>query len=267
MRSAQVLLRETDQTDAEPSTVVLLGGLPVTVTTRVEAARTMVESALARRGSGLPPLYMTSANGQVLSLCARDAPTRELFLAADAIHADGMPLVFASRLRCRAALPERVATTDLYHDVAREAVQRGASFYFLGAEKSVLDTAVKRSRALYPDLRISGWRHGYFAPEHEVAVLGEIRAARPDILWVALGAPREQEFVVRNRKRLAGVGLVKTSGGLFDFLAGARTRAPQWMQDAGLEWLYRLRLEPRRLFRRYALSNPHAAYLLLTRSH
>lgn len=245
---------------------VTLGGLPIVVTDRVKAARAMVEEALARRGAGRPPVYVTSANGQVLSLCALDPNVRTLFEAADVIHADGMPLVIASRYRCGVALPERVATTDLFHDVAVEAVRRGASFYLLGATPEVLDEAVAAVRTLYPELMIAGSRHGYIAPEEEEAAVAEIRAARPDVLWISMGAPREQAFVVRHREGLSGVGVVKTSGGLFDFLAGARSRAPGWMQEGGLEWLYRLALEPRRLARRYAFSNPHAVYLLLTRS-
>src|SRR5829696_4632592 len=91
----------------------------------------MVEWALARQHSGEAPLYSTSANGQVLSLYASNPSVRRLFLASPLIHADGMPLVFASRLKCRMALPERVATTDLFHDVAKIAVERKASFYLL----------------------------------------------------------------------------------------------------------------------------------------
>lgn len=245
---------------------VLLGGLPIAVTDRASAARAMVEEALARRGSGRPPAYITSANGQVLSVCALDPEVRGLFCAADVIHADGMPLVIASRRLCRVPLPERVATTDLFHDVAREAIRAGASVYLLGATQGVVEAAVAAVRRLHPALRIVGWRHGYIEPGQEDEVIATLNAARPDIVFVSMGAPREQAFVVRNRDRLTGVGVVKTSGGLFDFLAGARSRAPAWMQDAGLEWLYRMLLEPRRLFRRYALTNPHAIYLLLTRS-
>jgi exopolysaccharide biosynthesis WecB/TagA/CpsF family protein len=177
-----------------------------------------------------------------------------------------MPLVFASRLRCRMTLPERVATTDLFHDVARLAVERRASFYLLGGTPEVVRRTERNVRNLYPDLLIAGARDGYFGPEDEDEVVAEINAARPDVLWIAMGVPREQAFVVRNLDRLTGVGVIKTSGGLFDFLSGERSRAPAWMQAAGLEWLYRTWLEPRRLLVRYALTNPHALYLLLTRS-
>ncbi len=244
---------------------VMVGGLPIAVLDRARSAELMVEWALARRGDALP-LYVTSANGQVLSLCARDPALRALFTASPVIHADGAPLVFASRLKCRVPLPERVATSDLFHDVAKVAVERRASFYLLGASPEALGKAERNVRRLYPGLTLAGVRHGYFDASEEEAVVAAINAAKPDILWVAMGVPREQAFVVRNRERLTGVGVIKTAGGLFDFLSGDRSRAPQWMQAAGLEWLYRLMLEPRRLFIRYAVTNPHAAYLLLTRS-
>lgn len=245
---------------------VELGGLPIAVVDRARSADAMVEAALARRGTRATPLYITSANGEVLSVCARGREARELFAAADLIHADGMPMVWASRYLCREPLPERVATTDLFHDVAVRAIPVGASFYMLGAAPDALAKAVGNVRRLYPELRLAGSHHGFFGESEEDGVIEAINAARPDILWVSMGAPREQLFAVRTRDRLTGVGLIKTSGGLFDFLSGEKSRAPAWMQGAGLEWLYRLGLEPRRLFKRYALTNPHALLLLATRS-
>jgi exopolysaccharide biosynthesis WecB/TagA/CpsF family protein len=100
----------------------------------------------------------------------------------------------------------------------------------------------------------------------EERIIDTINRARPDILWLGLGAPAEQSFAIRHRDRLRGVGLIKTSGGLFDFLSGKNARAPDWMQNAGLEWAYRIYLEPRRLAGRYRMTNPHAQFLLLTRT-
>jgi N-acetylglucosaminyldiphosphoundecaprenol N-acetyl-beta-D-mannosaminyltransferase len=246
---------------------VTLGRLPIAAIDREASARLMIERAIAARGSEREPAYISSANGQVLSMCARDPALRELFLSADLLHADGMPLVFASRLKCAAPLPERVATTDLFHDVARLAETTGASFYLLGGTRAVIEQAVQNVRRLYPRLNIAGFRHGYSRRgDDEAAIIAEINAARPDILWVGMGVPVEQTFAVRNRRHLTQVGLIKTSGGLFDFLAGRNKRAPAWMQAVGLEWLFRAALEPRRLLVRYLTTNPHAIYLLLTGS-
>jgi exopolysaccharide biosynthesis WecB/TagA/CpsF family protein len=233
---------------------------------RAASARLMTDLAVARRGADTPAPLITSANGQVLSMCAQHEGIRDLFLRSDLIHADGMPLVFASRLLCKTPLPERVATTDLFHDVARIAPERDVTFYLLGATSAVIGEAARQARTLYPDLRIVGQRSGYFGPDEEAEVIAAINAARPDILWLGMGAPSELMFAMRHRDALRGVGLIKTAGGLFDFLSGKNPRAPQWLQTAGLEWAYRVYREPRRLAGRYLVTNPHAAFLLLTQT-
>ncbi|WP_096173348.1 WecB/TagA/CpsF family glycosyltransferase [Cohaesibacter sp. ES.047] len=246
--------------------VTTVGGLPITVDDCEGAARQMIDHAIAARGKGNPPLYSSSANGQVLSMCALDASIRSLFLEADILHADGEPLVRASKLLCRKKLPERIATTDLVHFTARIAQQEKVSFYFLGASQDEIEKAVKTMQSLYPDLIFAGYRNGYMSESEEAGVISQINQAAPDILWIGMGVPREQLFVSRHRKELTGVGVIKTSGGLFDFLSGKNSRAPRWMQKWGLEWAYRIAQEPRRLFWRYLTTNPHAAWLLLTRS-
>ena len=243
-----------------------IGGLPIALINRADSAELMLDAALRRRGSTLPPVIFTSANGQVLSMSARHPMVRKLFLAADLIHADGMPLVLVSRLFHKRPLPERVCTTDLFHDVARVAPSRGARMFLLGATKEVIDEAARRIRRLYPALDLAGHASGYMRrAEDEERVIELINAARPDILWLGLGIPAEQAFAVRNRNRLR-VGLIKTSGGLFDYISGKNARAPAWMQHAGLEWAFRTYLEPRRLAGRYLATNPHALFLLLTRT-
>jgi N-acetylglucosaminyldiphosphoundecaprenol N-acetyl-beta-D-mannosaminyltransferase len=116
--------------------------------------------------------------------------------------------------------------------------------------------------ARYPGLKIIG-QHGYFTDEEEPELIARILACKTNVLWVGLGIPREQEFAVRNARALSGLTWIKTCGGLFNFLSGSAPRAPQWMQKAGLEWLYRLAHDPRRLFTRYLVTNLHASWLLL----
>jgi N-acetylglucosaminyldiphosphoundecaprenol N-acetyl-beta-D-mannosaminyltransferase len=257
----------TDAAERWNVPIATIGGLPIAVIDRRRSAALIVDTALARRDSAQAPLIFTSANGQVLSLCASEPRVRDLFFAADLIHADGMPMVFASRLFHRTPLPERVATTDFFHDAAKIGQQRGARMFFLGAAKPVVDQAVRRAKSLYPQLDIVGHSCGYLRREgDEDRIIETINNARPDVLWLGLGAPREQEFAVRNRDRLVNVGVIKTSGGLFDFMSGRNSRAPDWMQRAGIEWIYRIYLEPRRLIGRYLMTNPHAVYLLLTRT-
>jgi N-acetylglucosaminyldiphosphoundecaprenol N-acetyl-beta-D-mannosaminyltransferase len=242
---------------------IRLGDLPVAVLSLADTAALMIEAARTRPLGR--PLVLTSANGEVISRCRQSPELASLFRACDLISADGQPMVVASRLFGR-ALPERVATTDLFPEVARRAEATGLTFYLYGASEAENRLAVERVRRAFPRLRIVGHAHGYHQGAALGAVLDEIDAAAPDILWVALGVPREQEFALAARTRLPRVGVIKTSGGLFNFLSGSRHRAPGAVQSAGLEWLWRLAQEPRRLFWRYALTNPHALYLLLTRS-
>lgn len=241
---------------------VEIDGLGITASTLRAVAHDMVDYC-ASPERGRVPVVASSVNGQVLSLCARDAKARALFARADILHCDGQPLVLMSRLFGAQPFPERVATTDLYPLVAALAARRGTTFYLLGADAAVNRRAVERSRAAHDGLRIVGASHGYLSPDEEARVVAEIAALRPDILWVSLGVPREQAFCARHREALSGIGIIKTSGGLFDFLAGDRRRAPAALQRAGLEWLFRLWLEPRRLWLRYALTNPHALMIIL----
>jgi N-acetylglucosaminyldiphosphoundecaprenol N-acetyl-beta-D-mannosaminyltransferase len=246
---------------------IRIGDLPVVVADRTETARVMVDESLKRRGLWRYPAYLTSTNGEVTYRCAVHESERSLFLQADAIHADGMPHVFVSRLRCGIALPERVATSDLFDDVACEAQAKGATMFMLGATELANATAVRLVKNRFPGLKLVGHRSGYFKNEdEEIRVCGQISELAPDILWVSMGVPREQRFIVRHRHRLTSIGVIKTSGGLFDFLAGFKPRAPVWMQDAGLEWVWRACLEPKRLGWRYLKTNPLALYLLLAKS-
>lgn len=244
---------------------VLLGGLRLGVLDMEKTADFMIEAALRRHEYGRP-LYLTSANGEVLARCATDPDLDSLFRAADLISADGQPLVMASRWRTANPLPERVATTDLFHVVAEKAAARGLTFYMYGANEAENRAAVARVRRAHPGLRIVGHCHGYLTGQALEDKVDEINRLKPDFLWIALGVPGEQRFVTRFTDRLGNVGVIKTSGGLFNFLSGSRSRAPKWMQATGLEWAWRIALEPRRLIWRYATTNPRAMYLLLTRS-
>jgi N-acetylglucosaminyldiphosphoundecaprenol N-acetyl-beta-D-mannosaminyltransferase len=248
----------------KPRPVAHIGLLPIDAVDVQETAQAFIDYCRsAERAKAARPLYSTSVNGQVISLCARDSEVAAMFLSADSINADGQPLVLLSRYLCATPLPERVATTDLFPVVARLAARTGVTFYLLGGSEDVNRKAAANTLAAYPNLRIVGRRHGYFSREEEAAIVEEIARLKPDVLWISLGVPLEQQFCARHLDALRGVGIVKTSGGLFDFLARVKHRAPLWMQKSGLEWLFRMAHEPRRLFLRYALTNPHALYLMI----
>lgn len=243
---------------------VEVGGFQTAAVTRQELAEVMVSDCLQARTEGddwLPKLVFSS-NGQGIALAGRDTDFDFAMKSADIIHADGMPVVFASKLTSN-PIPERISTTDFFHDAAREASARHLRFFFLGAQDDQNAAAVAAVNRLYPEVEIVGRYHGYFSDDDDYEICRMIRQTQADVLWVALGKPRQEYWCVRNRNRLAGVGWVKTCGGLFSFLSGDVPRAPGWMQAAGLEWLYRTMDDPKRLAWRYATTNPAACYRLL----
>jgi N-acetylglucosaminyldiphosphoundecaprenol N-acetyl-beta-D-mannosaminyltransferase len=244
---------------------ISLGGLRLAVLDLEQTANFMIDVVFPKRRVDRP-LYLTSANGEVLARCSTEPMTDRLFRAADLINADGQPLVTVSRLNSSTPLPERVATTDLFNIVARKAEAAGLTFYMFGADEVENATAVANVRRMYPGLRIVGQCHGFLRGDALRAKVDEINRLAPDYLWVALGVPHEQAFVAEFGPRLSNVGVIKTSGGLFNFLSGSRRRAPLWMQNMGLEWAWRIWLEPRRLFWRYLTTNPRALYLLFNKS-
>jgi N-acetylglucosaminyldiphosphoundecaprenol N-acetyl-beta-D-mannosaminyltransferase len=244
---------------------VVIGGLPISRLDRAQTAELMLRVARERRRVDPPPLF-TSANGEVLSRCASSGLVAQLFSEAALISADGQPLVLASRLLAGASIPERVCTTDLFNDVAARAVERDMTFAVYGATENENLRAVAAIRHSYPGLRIVLRRHGYLTARDEEAFVRQLAEVAPDVLWLCLGVPREQAFYWRWKHLLSPVGVVKTGGGLLNYLSGTNPRAPSAMRHLGFEWLYRLLLEPKRLFWRYARTNPHALFLLFTRT-
>jgi exopolysaccharide biosynthesis WecB/TagA/CpsF family protein len=244
---------------------VTVGGLKVACLSRSELASLMVVECLAQRErkQALPKLVF-AANGHVISLAATSAEFRRHHEMADLIHADGQPVVFASKFT-RDPIPQRSATTDFFHDAALAARSHGLRMFVLGGREDINARCVAIMRERYPGLKIAGNHHGYFTKEDEPELCEKINTSAADIVWVGLGVPLEQAFCVRNRDRLRAGWLV-TAGGCYNYVTGDYARAPGWMQRFGLEWLHRLWREPRRLFFRYAVTNPHALFLLLTRT-
>ena len=169
------------------------------------------------------------------------------------VNADGQSVVWASRL-LGDPLPERVAGIDLMQTLVELAEQRGYRVYFLGARADVLERAVQRSQERYPGLQVAGARDGYFTDDESREVCDAIRASRADVLFVAMSSPRKEYFLGEYGPDL-GVPFVMGVGGSVDVIAGMTRRAPAAWQRLGLEWLFRLLQEPRRMFRRYAVTN------------
>lgn len=197
---------------------------------------------------------VVTVNLDFLSIASRDESFRETLNAADLAVADGMPLVWLSRLKGD-ALPERVAGVDLVNESCRMAVELDCGVFLLGAGPGVADAAAQRLRTLSPGLRVLGTYTPPFGgldqAENE-RIVQKIRAAAPDFLFVALGAP-QQDLWIREHQTELRVPVAMGVGCVFDLLAGSLRRAPRWMQHTGLEWAFRLGQEPQRLWRRYLL--------------
>ena len=245
--------------------VATVGGIETACLSRAQLANLMVNDCFQARRRQKPPQLVFAANGHAIALHATDAEFRAQFDVADIVHADGQPVVIASRLLASAAIPERSATTDFIHDAAKAAQANGLKVFLLGATEQVNAHCAEILRFTYPGLQIAGRRNGYFSRDEEDAVCEAINASDADIVFVGLGVPLEYGFCARNKAKLRA-GWVVTCGGCFNFVTGDYTRAPQWMQKFSLEWLYRLALEPRRLFWRYAITNPLALFLLAART-
>jgi N-acetylglucosaminyldiphosphoundecaprenol N-acetyl-beta-D-mannosaminyltransferase len=190
----------------------------------------------------------------------RDGRLRAVIERCALVNADGQPIVWASRL-FRDPVPERVTGCDLMERLLELSEQRGYRVYLLGSRQSVLELAIERLRARYPHLLLCGSHHGYFDEQGSRAVCEDIRQSRPDILFVAISSPKKEYWLAENLAALDvpfGMGV----GGSIDVVAGFTRRAPTWLQRAGLEWLFRLVQEPRRLARRYVVSNTTFVLLL-----
>jgi N-acetylglucosaminyldiphosphoundecaprenol N-acetyl-beta-D-mannosaminyltransferase len=232
-------------------------GVPIDPLT-MEDVLSLVDQAIERRAR----LHIGVVNAAKLVNMRRESHLREDVLASDVILADGMPIVWASRLLGN-PLPERVAGIDLMLEILRRGAVRGYRVYCLGATQDVLDRAVERMLADFPGIAIVGRRNGYFAAEEAEAVAQEIRAARPDVLFVAMTSPKKENFLHRFSPHMQ-VPVCHGVGGSFDVLAGKVRRAPVAWQRLGLEWLYRVLQEPRRLWKRYLVTNTRFCAMVLS---
>lgn len=211
--------------------------------------------------SDAPGSLAVTPNAELVWAAQQDPDLMRALNGARLAVADGAGVVWASKVLGK-PVPERVAGYDLMRALLAEAESRGLAVYFLGGRPGVAERAAGCARDLHPGLRVAGLAHGYFAAGEEQEVLAGLNRAGPDLLFVALGAPRQEKWLARHLPGLR-VGLAMGVGGSLDVLAGVSRRAPGWMIRANLEWLYRLLAEPRRLRRQLAL--PRFALAVLGR--
>lgn len=197
-----------------------------------------------------------NVNVHAMNLAYRQPWLRDLFNAARVVFCDGAGVMLGARLLGE-TIPQRITYADWMWQLAGFAQSRSYSLFFLGAQEGIAERAAGELLARFPALRIVGTHHGYFAktgPENE-RVIELINSARPNILVVAFGMPLQERWLCENWEKIEA-NVFLTGGACFDYVAGAVSRCPRWMADNGLEWLYRLLIEPRRMFTRYVIGNP-----------
>lgn len=240
---------------------VAIGGVtldPVDLRMATDVVAAFVESGA--------PHQIVTVNLDFLAIARRDQQFRQVLNQADLALADGQPLVWIARYN-GTPLPGRVAGIDLVHASCALAARRGFRPFLLGAAPGVAAAAARELQQLYPSLQIAGIYcppFGSLSAEQDRTMVALIRAARPDLLFVALGAPRQDVWISQHLAELA-VPVCMGVGGAFNFIAGVVPRAPRWMQRAGLEWSFRLCQEPGRLWRRYFVDDVPMLLRLLRR--
>lgn len=185
--------------------------------------------------------------------------------ACDMINIDGMGVVLGARF-CGHKVIERVAGVDLFHELLAMSAKRDFPVFLLGATEEVVAKTADKVQALYPQLTLAGFHHGYFfgnkEGEDEEAIVKMIKDSGAKLLFVAITSPKKENFINKWQDKL-GVDFVMGVGGTFDVVAGKVKRAPVWMQNYGLEWLYRIIQEPSRMWKRYLITNSKFASLLV----
>ena len=221
--------------------------VPVHPLTMGEAVSVLEESITSGEQA-----FVVTANAEIIMMCQEDAGYKKIVSQdAQLVLPDGAGAVWAGR-HLGYKVPERVAGFDLYCQLLDKAAQKGYKAFFFGGSPGIAEAAKAKSEELYPGVQVVGCRNGYFKEEESQAIIDEINASGADMLFAALGAPKQEKWLVRYREQLKPKILMGI-GGSFDVFAGKMERAPKWMQDASLEWLFRLYKQPSRFMRMMAL--------------
>ena len=233
----------------------------IVTASRKELTHAMVQDCLLSRNGRTKPRLVFDVNGHGVSLYKADSSYRRAVDNADIVHADGGFLITLSRWCTKTPIAERSATTDLIHDFAAAAAKHGLRFFLLGGTEAVNAECAQRLTSMYPGLRIVGRHHGYFGRDEEELLIKEINRLQPDVVWVGLGKPKEQEFCIKWRDTIR-CGWLVTCGGCYNYITEHYARAPIWVQNANMEWLHRLIRNPRKLLWRYLATTPHALWIV-----
>jgi N-acetylglucosaminyldiphosphoundecaprenol N-acetyl-beta-D-mannosaminyltransferase len=232
------------QVKVAPSEKVTLFGIPIDNLNMAEVLD-RIESMIADGGIH----QHVVVNVDKIVKMESNPTLRQTVLDCDLITVDGQPVIWVSRL-LKHPIKERVTGVDLFDALMGRCAQRELRPYLLGARQEIVTKTVDALKAKYPKLELAGWRNGYWTATEEDNIVHEIKMAKPDVLCMAVGSPKQELFLGKWKQEMH-VPFVMGVGGSFDVTAGVLRRAPRWIQRLGLEWLFRLAQEPRRLWRRY----------------
>lgn len=226
----------------------------------IEDTVSIIEEAIRQRGK----IHISVCPVSTIMACKNDDGVLESVNSADLVTPDGMPVVWIGRLKGFQNI-KRVYGPDLMLEICRLSEKKFFRNYFYGSTHSVLERMKGKLMRMFPKLLISGMYSPPFRnllPDEDKVINRMIDDANPDILWVGLGSPKQDTWMYEHRERL-NVPVMIGVGAAFDFIAGTKKQAPKWMQIGGLEWLFRLISEPKRLWKRYILGNALFLYLLI----
>jgi N-acetylglucosaminyldiphosphoundecaprenol N-acetyl-beta-D-mannosaminyltransferase len=199
------------------------------------------------------PSQICFVNADCANIAYKNGHYLRVLQGADLCLADGIGLKLGAKILGQ-DIKQNVNGTDLFPRLCESLSRTGKGIYLLGARPGVAESVARWVQENAPDTTVSGFRHGYFDPEEEAAVIEDIRRSGARLLLVAFGAPH-QDLWINEHLHETGVNLAMGVGGLFDFYSGRLTRAPVWMREMGMEWVYRLIQEPGRLWKRYLIGN------------
>ena len=197
-------------------------------------------------------------NADCFNKVPSDQKYREVLDRAEFVFPDGVGVELVSRV-LGSPLTDNRNGTDMFPEICKLSVKKNYKLFFLGASQGVAEELANNVQKKYPEIKIAGTHHGYFAADEEAAIINKINSSGADLVFVAMGAPRQEKWIDRNFERLEA-RVVLAVGGLFDFFSERIRRAPAWVRRIRFEWVYRLIQEPQRLRKRYLLGNP--LYLL-----
>lgn len=200
-------------------------------------------------------------NANKVAQVREDAEMERIMWRSDYSLADGQPMLPMARM-LGLQIPERIDGIGLMGKLLRLANERHYSIYLLGAKQPIVEACLEKIRRDYPNIRIAGYRNGYFTAAQAQHVVDKIREAAPDILFLGMGSPMKERFAYKYAQDL-GASVIQGVGGSFDVMAGLVKRAPRWIQVIGFEWLYRVVQEPRRMIWRYTRTNSQCLWAFL----